>query len=150
LWATAAIPAPWLYGGGLALAGASAALVIGYVVAVPGSAPARLLESRPVLWTGRISYSLYLWHWPVHVLAIHRWVGLGRPLQITAEITATFVLATLSFALVERPARRIRRPGVLATALLAGALAVLCSAVLAQPRPPAEEQSDVVVHGPPR
>ncbi|GAA0315690.1 acyltransferase [Actinoallomurus spadix] len=148
LWATASVPAPWLYPGGLAVAGVSAALIIGYVTAVPGTAAVRLLERRPVLWTGRISYSLYLWHWPVHIFAVHRWAALGRPLQVLAEIGATFVLATLSYALIERPARHVRRPGVLAAVLLAGALAALGGAVLAQPRPHVEEQSGVIVHGP--
>ncbi|HZE30754.1 MAG TPA: acyltransferase, partial [Actinoallomurus sp.] len=60
LWATARIQAPWLYEGGLATAGVAAAVVIGSLVAVPGCLPARLLRMRPVVWIGRLSYSLYL------------------------------------------------------------------------------------------
>jgi len=148
LWATAAIQASWLYEGGLAAAGVSAALVIAYVVAVPGSAVARFLGSRPVVAVGRLSYSLYLWHWPVHIYAIHSGAGLGRPLRVAAEIAATLVLSCLSFVLFEQPARRVRRPALLVVPLCAGALLILGSALCLQPRPPVEEQSGVIVHGP--
>ena len=148
LWATAGIHAPWLYAGGLGLAGISAMLVIGHLVAAPASAPARLLGSRPVVAIGRLSYSLYLWHWPVHVYAIHRWSWLGRPLMITAQIGATLALAALSFALVERPARRVRRPLALALPLSACALAIFGGAVLLQPAPPSEQQNGIIVHSP--
>jgi peptidoglycan/LPS O-acetylase OafA/YrhL len=146
LWATAAIKSPWLYEGGLGVAGVSAALVIAYVVALPGSVATRLLAARPVVAVGRLSYSLYLWHWPVHVYAIHRWAGL--PYLVAVEIAATFALAYLSFVLVERPARRVRRPGPLVVPLAACALLILGSALYLQPKPPAQEQSDVIVHGP--
>jgi peptidoglycan/LPS O-acetylase OafA/YrhL len=149
LWATAGLRDPWLYEGGLVVAGVSAAVVIAYLVAAPTSAPARLLSSRPVVWVGRISYSLYLWHWPVHVFATHEWTGLVRPLMVTGEIVLTFVLATASFALIETPTRRLRRPLALATPLLACGLLVLGSAVYARPAPPAEQQTGVVVHGRP-
>jgi len=148
LWATAAISSPWLYEGGLGVAGVSAALVIAYVVAVPGAAAARFLGSRPVVAVGRLSYSLYLWHWPVHIYAVHRWTGLGRPLLVAGEVGATFVLSWLSFVLFERPARRVRRPALLAVPLFACAFLILGSALCLQPKPPVEEQSGVIVHGP--
>lgn len=149
LWAMAGIHSPWLYEGGLAVAGVCAALVIAFVVTAPGSLAARFVGSRPVVAVGRVSYSLYLWHWPVHVYAIHRWTGLGRPLLIAAEIVATAVLSVLSFALVERPAQRVRRFVPLAVPLLGCALLVLVSALWFQPAAPVEEQNGVVVHGAP-
>ena len=48
----------------------------------PDGPVARLLAIGPLRWLGRISYSLYLWHWPVIVLlthAEHRIVGCGAP-----------------------------------------------------------------------
>ncbi|MDX6666010.1 MAG: hypothetical protein QOG68_2216, partial [Solirubrobacteraceae bacterium] len=149
LWATAGIRSTWLYEGGLVVAGMSAAAVIAYVVAAPGGPSARLLASPPVATTGRLSYSLYLWHWPVHVYAIHRWARLERPVLVAGELAATAALGVLSYALVERTTRRIRRPLVLAPPLLACGLLVLGSALLAHPAPPAERQSGVLVHGGP-
>lgn len=148
LWAVARIEASWLYEGGLVLAGVSAALVIAYLVAAPGAVAGRLLGARPVVWIGRLSYSLYLWHWPVHVYATHT-AHPGGPVMIAGELAATLALGVLSFALVERPTRRIRHPVVLASPLLACAALVLCSAVLVRPAAPVEQQTGVTVHGHP-
>jgi peptidoglycan/LPS O-acetylase OafA/YrhL len=149
LWATARIQASWLYTGGLVVAGVSAALVIASVVTAPDSPAARLLAAAPAVWIGRLSYSLYLWHWPVHVFAVHAASRPDGPGVIAAELAATLTLAYLSFRLVELPTRRIDRPLALAPPLLACAALVFCSAVLVQPRPPAEQDSGVTVHGRP-
>jgi peptidoglycan/LPS O-acetylase OafA/YrhL len=116
-------------------------------VAAPRSA-ARAAEhdQRPDRRRADLGYSLYLWHWPVHVYAIHRRAGL--PYLIAVEIAATFALSYLSFVLVERPARRVRRPGPLVVPLAACACLILASALYLQPKPPVQEQSDVIVHGP--
>jgi peptidoglycan/LPS O-acetylase OafA/YrhL len=148
LWAVARIEASWLYEGGLVLAGASAALVIVYLVAAPGATATRLLGARPVVWIGRLSYSLYLWHWPVHVYATHT-APAGGPVVVAGELAATLTLGALSYALVERSTRRIRRPVALISPLLACTTLVLCSAVLARPETPVEQQTGVTVHGRP-
>ena len=70
-----------------------------------GGALRSLLESAPARWIGRLSYSLYLWHWPVFVLM--RWtVGLDTPLLQVAALALTFALAALSYYFVETPFRR--------------------------------------------
>jgi peptidoglycan/LPS O-acetylase OafA/YrhL len=65
-----------------------------------------LLAWRPVVLVGLVSYSLYLWHWPVLVFARY-W--LMRPLT-TAELLAAFatmgLLSALSFRFVEQPFRK--------------------------------------------
>ncbi|MFB9839735.1 acyltransferase family protein, partial [Actinoallomurus acaciae] len=149
LWATARIEAPWLYGGGLVVAGVAAAVVVASLVAMPGCPAARLLRTRPVVYVGRLSYSLYLWHWPVHVFAVHRYAHLAWPLQVAGELAATFVLSALSFHFVETPARRVRRPLALAAPLLTCGLLLLAGAMYAQPKPPAEQETGVTVHGGP-
>jgi hypothetical protein len=77
---------------------------------------------------GLLSYSLYLWHWPVFVLM--RWtVGLQTPLQMTAAMALVLLLSWLSWRWVEQPfrgtlAQRLR-PG---RWVLAGAVVLLCAA----------------------
>ncbi|MBU1564522.1 MAG: acyltransferase [Proteobacteria bacterium] len=69
------------------------------------SAVFKFLTLKPVVWTGLISYSLYLWHQPVFVFAR---VRLERSL-LTQEkmvlITICFLLAALTYFLVEKPTR---------------------------------------------
>jgi peptidoglycan/LPS O-acetylase OafA/YrhL len=149
LWGTAQIHAPSVYEGGLGVAGVSAALIIVHVVAAPGSLPAHVLGARPIVGIGRISYSLYLWHWPVHIYALHRWAERAPPpLVIGMEFVVTFGLAVLSYALVESPGRSARRVRAVVVPLVAGGALVLGSALWLQPAPPVEEQTGVVVHGP--
>ncbi|CAK0780560.1 exopolysaccharide production protein ExoZ [Gammaproteobacteria bacterium] len=64
----------------------------------------RFIASRPLLFIGRISYSLYLWHWPV--LVLFRWtVGIDAPLHRLAAMALVFALATASYYGVEMPLR---------------------------------------------
>lgn len=84
------------------------------------------LQIRPVRYVGLISYSLYLWHWPL--LAIHRLTSLEPP-PLTDNLLlcgAAFILAALSYRYVEQPFRhhkatkiRMIGAGVGACALLA-------------------------------
>lgn len=79
-------------------------LIILGTAATPGRAVARLLAARPLVGVGRISYSLYLWHWPVVV-----YLGLLRPGQSNTLLTLaiSLVLASASYRYVEE---RYRRP----------------------------------------
>jgi peptidoglycan/LPS O-acetylase OafA/YrhL len=68
---------------------------------------AALLASRPAVFVGLISYPLYLWHWPL-LTFVRLAIPEGEPLapQLAASaIVAAFVLATLTWLLVERPLR---------------------------------------------
>ncbi|MEZ4873417.1 MAG: acyltransferase family protein [Bdellovibrionales bacterium] len=66
---------------------------------------ALLLLERPILvFLGKISYSLYLWHWPVQTM--FRWtVGLDDFLKITSCSILTFTLSWISYEWVEKPTR---------------------------------------------
>ena len=91
-----------------------------------------LLGARAPAWLGRISYSLYLWHWPIIVLARY---GRGPDLPVRLRVVlllATVALAGLSHAVIERPfiSRRIL-PGRRAM-MTAAACATLVSVGLGQ------------------
>jgi peptidoglycan/LPS O-acetylase OafA/YrhL len=65
----------------------------------------RLLSLRPVVFIGLISYSLYLWHWPLVAMANYLNIRLGGFAGLLI-IFASVLLAWLTWALVEQPVRR--------------------------------------------
>lgn len=86
---------------------AAAALLAG-VVLDSGQPAARLLATRPLVGIGRISYGLYLWHWPVCLVLDGERSGLhGYPL-VALRVAVSGVLAGASFVLIERPAQRVQ------------------------------------------
>jgi peptidoglycan/LPS O-acetylase OafA/YrhL len=110
-------------------------LVIGAGCATPSQGCGRLLAVSPMRAIGRVSYSWYLWHWPVLVLAP---LLLGHPLGLAARLAAALVsggLAVLTLRLIENPLRytdRVRRSDLASLALgaVATAVAVCVGAVL--------------------
>lgn len=68
----------------------------------------RCLRVRPLVFIGLISYSLYLWHWPVIVFVRHYAVTELTAVQSAAMLAATFVLSMASWRYVEKPFR-VRR-----------------------------------------
>jgi peptidoglycan/LPS O-acetylase OafA/YrhL len=82
----------------------SAAII--YAGASGDSIVGRVLSLRPLTYLGLISFSLYLWHWPVIVLA--RYASGMEPLthKLHWLFLASFLLASLSYHFVEQPFRR--------------------------------------------
>lgn len=73
----------------------------------PGSRNKASLLSRPgPVFVGQISYSLYLWHWPLLVIPRYVHDEPLTPLMIAASLAGTFILAYLSWSFVENPIRR--------------------------------------------
>jgi peptidoglycan/LPS O-acetylase OafA/YrhL len=69
--------------------------------------PERMLSLRPVVFVGLISYSLYLWHWPILAFLRQIYGSVRLPASWTVvAMTAAIVAAVLSWWLVERPFRR--------------------------------------------
>ena len=102
LWLTAETAYP---GTAALLPTVGSALVIGAGCAVPERGCGRLLGQPPMRAIGRISYSWYLWHWPVLVLAP---AMLGHPLGLGARLTAALLsagLAWLTLRYLEDPLR---------------------------------------------
>ena len=67
----------------------------------------RLLATPPTVWLGKISYSLYLWHWPIFAFAAYEWGELPVAGRL-ALIAASVVLAAATYRWVEQPARTSR------------------------------------------
>jgi len=65
----------------------------------------RLLSRRAPVFVGLISYSLYLWHWPLVIFAEYYLLRNLTYLETAALIALTFVLATISWRYVEHPFR---------------------------------------------
>ncbi len=83
----------------------------------------RVLSLRPAVAVGLISYSLYLWHWPLLALARYH---VDRPLRWTelgAILGASLLAAIATYRYVEQPARHARLP-LAPRVLAAGALAL--------------------------
>ena len=67
-----------------------------------------LLANRPMVFVGLLSYSLYLWHWPIFSLLRYRGINPTAQVAICAVILA-LVLSYLSWRFVETPIRTNRR-----------------------------------------
>jgi peptidoglycan/LPS O-acetylase OafA/YrhL len=126
-------PGEFRHGLMLLTALAAAALLAG-VVLDAGQAVARLLSTRPLVAIGRISYSLYLWHWPVYFVLDGERTGLHGYVLAALRIAVSAALAGFSFVLIERPAQRVRvPPRRLLPAAAAGVAAVLVVAASTAP-----------------
>ncbi|MCY0885262.1 MAG: hypothetical protein OWV35_05180 [Firmicutes bacterium] len=104
-------------------------------MAHPGARLGRVLGWAPLRWLGERSYGLYLWHYPVIVLATPLWSQWAGWERDGMEVGLSLLLAALSWRWVEQPLRRwdwaaqgwrlprFRRPwrlALVATGLLAG------------------------------
>jgi len=85
---------------------ATAAIIAGNGDTKNPAAAGYLARFAPVQWLGNVSYSAYLWHWPLIVL-IPIWLGhdLGTRSKV-AIIVATAVVAQLSYLFIETPVRQ--------------------------------------------
>lgn len=66
----------------------------------------RLLSLPPLVWIGRRSYGLYLWHWPLMVLAHYAAPGIPETVRGVAVVVLTVVVAAASYRWLENPVRR--------------------------------------------
>lgn len=68
----------------------------------------RILSVWPLLWLGRLSYSWYLWHWPVLVLGTARFPNLGTGGRIFLAMLS-LALSLVTYKLIENPIRYNRK-----------------------------------------
>jgi peptidoglycan/LPS O-acetylase OafA/YrhL len=92
-----------------------------------------LLARRPFVLVGDVSYSWYLWHWPVIVFAALLWPN--EPVVLVTAAVGSLLPAVVSYLAVEQPLRRLRPRSVARTAALVavtvGVPVALCLALLA-------------------
>lgn len=90
----------FLYLIGFTLVGFLSALLIYGTVVAPHPKLNRMLEYQPLRWIGKISYGLYLWHWPI-IRAVSD-LKLNPFTTMIVEFSLTFAIATLSFYYMEK------------------------------------------------
>lgn len=112
----------------------------------PDTAAGRLLSWPPLRWVGLISYSLYLWHWPVIVFAEYASDRTLAGWSAAGAIGLSALLAFLSWRFVERPLRDARAmpagqlfavAGIAMAGLMALSLALIATGPWASRFPPA-------------
>lgn len=94
--------------GGLGAQLAPPATIVGstLLLLVAGTTPLRAMEGRVLRWLGQRSYALYLWHFPLMVVSLG--LGMAWPFAVTFIWVGSFVLAELSWRIVERPFLRLK------------------------------------------
>ena len=94
------------YRGGFLLAAIAASAVLLSVSCAQSSPVAKVLSFTVFTYIGRISYSTYLWHFPLFIFINHARTGLtGWPL-FAVRVVPTLAVASASFFFVERPIRQ--------------------------------------------
>jgi peptidoglycan/LPS O-acetylase OafA/YrhL len=100
--------AKWLYLGGLTVVAALVAVAIMALLA--GSSPlTAVLEWTPVVWLGRISYGLYLWHFPVFLYVGEHGASWSSAARVVVGWSVALGATVASYRLIEQPALRFKR-----------------------------------------
>ncbi|WP_090450770.1 acyltransferase family protein [Dyella sp. OK004] len=125
LSANVSYPGWWAF---LPTIGAGCVLAAGY--GRPMSGVSRLLSWQPMQMIGKISYSWYLWHWPVLLLGRFAF-GINSPAYRAAEVLVSLVLAIASYVVIEAPIRHQSGWLTHRRAALIGAVAIMVVANVA-------------------
>ena len=95
--------------GGYTLVASSIGLLLVVLVVWPPKFALLVLRFVPLVWIGRISYGLYLWHWPVRWF-IYPKNGLPASVgQLLFVLVLSLSLTTLSYYFVEKPFLRLKK-----------------------------------------
>ena len=106
------------YSGWLPAIGAlSALLLLGLQVDSPVRAACSV---APLVWLGRISYGVYLFHWPIFVVVNDERTGIDGPALFALRMALTLAVAQVSFTFFEQPIRSASGVGIRPTLIAAG------------------------------
>lgn len=129
----------WMYRGGFALVALCSALLIAGAAGSENGWTSKLLSLPPLPELGRISYGVYLWHWPVFVLLDEDRTALTGGSLFMVRVAVTLLISIASFELVERPVRQrawpTRQGAIAAIAGIATATALVLAVIPVQPSP---------------
>lgn len=84
----------------------SVLMILGLILS-QGGIVRKVLELPFLVWTGKISYGIYLWHFPIFHFLYAR-LGLPWYLIVTVGCVLTFAVATVSYYLLEQPFLRLK------------------------------------------
>ncbi|WP_284678931.1 acyltransferase, partial [Frankia sp. AgKG'84/4] len=137
IWTTVSGQSRPLYAGGFLGVAIVVMLLVASIVEAPQGPLARALAWAPFTFIGRISYGLYLWHWPIFLTLTATRTGANGVVLLLLRLAATLAITLASFHLVENPIRRGRirlpRPRLTVPAAFGGVLAVLLLATAGTP-----------------
>jgi peptidoglycan/LPS O-acetylase OafA/YrhL len=115
-----------------------------------GSAVVKALSSPIAVAIGLMSYSLYIWHWPIAVLSQYVRGDYAGPLETSAWLALVFVISFLSYRFIETPIRLMKGLSNLklfGAAGVASAAMVICGfAVFRADGAPGRYADDVRIH----
>ena len=103
IFLTFRLESPFTQGVGLSLAGLSAAWIM--IAAMQDGVLKKILSIRPLVYTGRISYGWYLWHYPLLSVATHL---LPKSYGSALLVVFSYLVAVMSYHFVERPFLRLK------------------------------------------
>jgi len=104
MWFTVSGQSEWLFRGGL-LAHSIASSLLAILVASSSSKLSVVFSWRPLAYIGRLSYALYLWHWPVFIYCTSERLDINGLALTAVRLAITFALSIASYRLVEQPIR---------------------------------------------
>jgi peptidoglycan/LPS O-acetylase OafA/YrhL len=126
----AGVPRSVMFRGGFLVVALLVALVLAALRDVEGPLH-RLLALRPLRAVGRVSYGLYLWHWPIIVYVTPAVTGLGGHRLLAVRVALMAGATVASYVLVEQPIRQRRLARTARRVVLAaGVVGTLVAVVL--------------------
>jgi peptidoglycan/LPS O-acetylase OafA/YrhL len=148
----------WMYEGGFTLIAVMTCLLIVAVMTNRETVARTILASPPLPLIGRMSYGLYLWHWPIYVFLTSDRTGLNGYALLAVRFVATFAVAAVSYNLVEMPVRKgsLRRlaalvaprsPGLVVAGATAIAAVLLMGCVVLTTATPSQADQNAILPG---
>jgi len=132
----------WVYRGGFLLFGIAAAATIAGTLQPDPNPLSRIWSIPPLPWCGRLSYGLYLWHWPIYIYLTPERTGLDGDALLFFRLAVTFVVSSLSYYFVEVPIRN-RKIQLGSVKLLTGLAIVATLALILMSAAPGGQSGEV-------